>query len=97
MTQSEALRAPYLPHMFAWCMVLMTVFTVCAVAWLIDPVLPGHMLLQFFVPGFETMSLGVFALGFILAGIYGNLLGAVYVFFFNLWPALWRVVFGGSP
>lgn len=95
MIDTVATRAPYLPHMFAWCMLMMTVFSACAAAWLIDPVLPGHLLLQFFVPGFETMSIGVFGLGVVLAAIYGNLLGAVYVFFFNLWPGIRRALFSG--
>jgi hypothetical protein len=87
-------RMAYLPRMFAWCMLSMTVFVVCAVVWLIDDTLPGHMLLAFFIPGFETLTPGTFVLGFVLAGVYGNLLAVAYVFFLNLWPGIARALFG---
>lgn len=86
MTRQEPLR--YLPMMFAACMVMQAIYVACIALWLVAPDLRGHSLLVAFLPGFRLLDAPSFIYGLILMGLYGWFLSVVFVFFYNLWPAI---------
>ena len=85
---------PYLPAMFATCMLFMTLYVLCVVSWLFLPDLPGHAMLKTLFPGFKLLDVPNFCYGMIMSAIYGWFTAVVFVFFYNLWPKFARTVFG---
>ena len=79
-------RLSYLPAMFATCMLFQSLYLACVVLWLVAPGLGGHQLLTMIFPQFQLLGLGSFLYGLILSGIYGWIVSAIFVFFYNLWP-----------
>lgn len=85
---------PYLPAMFAACMLFMTIYSLCVALWLFFPDLPGHVMLETLFPGFKLLDVPNFCYGMIMSAIYGWFVAVVFVFFYNLWPRLAHAVFG---
>jgi hypothetical protein len=92
MTRHQAL--PYLPAMFASCMLFQTLYVLCVAMWLAFPELSGHLLLTNIFPQFRLLDLPSFVYGLILSAVYGWFVAVVFVFFYNLWPAFARIVAG---
>lgn len=86
---------PYLPTMFAACMLLMTIYVACLGVWVFFPELPTHALLADLFPQFELLTLPSFFYGLVASAIYGWFAAIVFVFFYNLWGAIARVITGG--
>ena len=82
--------------MFASCMLFQTLYVLCVAMWLASPDLSGHLLLTNIFPQFRLLDLPSFVYGLILSAIYGWFVAAVFVFFYNLWPAFLRLVAGGK-
>ena len=89
-------RLPYLPAMFASCMLFQTLYVLCVALWAMFPALNGHVVLTTIFPGFTLLDLPTFLYGFVLSAVYGWFVAATFVFFYNLWPAFQRLVFGGE-
>lgn len=87
---------PYLPTMFGACMLFMTVYLACLAIWTFMPELPTHALLSTIFPQFELLTLPSFFYGLIASALYGWFVAVVFVFFYNLWGAIARVVVGGK-
>ena len=87
---------PYLPAMFASCMLFQTLYVLCVGLWFAFPDLSGHLLLTNIFPQFRLLDLPSFVYGLILSAIYGWFVAAIFVFFYSLWPALLRLVAGGK-
>jgi len=83
---------PYLPAMFASCMLFQTLYVLCVLLWAIFPDLNGHVVLTTIFPGFTLLDLPTFLYGLLLSAIYGWFIAVVFVFFYNLWPAFQRLV-----
>ena len=92
MTRDHSL--PYLPAMFASCMLFQTLYVLCVALWLMFPELSGHLLLTSIFPQFRLLDLPNFVYGLILSAIYGWFMAAVFVFFYNLWPVFSGFVTG---
>lgn len=92
MARTEPL--PYLPPMFAACMLFQTIYVLCVVLWAFFPELSGHALLTNIFPQFRLLDAPSFFYGLILSAMYGWFVAAGFVFFYNLWPAFLRVVTG---
>ena len=86
-------RLPYLPTMFATCMLFQVVYALCAVLWLAFPDLKGHALLPIIFPNFTLLTTGSFIYGLIASAVYGWLVSLIFAFFYNLWPSLAAVLF----
>ena len=87
---------PYLPAMFGMCMVFQTLYLACLALWALFPELGGHVLLGQIFPRFELLPLWSFLYGLVASAIYGWIVSAVFVFFYNLWIAVARAA-NGSP
>lgn len=87
---------PYLPTMFGGCMLFMTVYVLCVALWTVAPDMAGHALLTNYLPGFELLDAPNFFYGLVLSAFYGWFVAVVFVFFYNLWPAIARIVAGGA-
>lgn len=85
---------PYLPAMFATCMLFQVVYVICILLWTLAPNLQGHSLLETLLPGFKLLGVGSFFYGLVLTAVYGWVASLVFVFFYNLWPTIARVLFG---
>lgn len=94
MTKSTPLL--YLPAMFAACMLFQVIFVACVILWSIFPDLKGHELLAYVFPGFKMIDVISFIYGLIASAVYGWFVAIVFVFFYNLWPSVARVVFGSG-
>lgn len=94
MTRHQSL--PYLPAMFASCMLFQTLYVLCVAMWLAFPDLSGHLLLTNIFPQFRLLDLPSFFYGLVLSAIYGWVVAAVFVFFYNLWPTFVRLVAGSE-
>jgi hypothetical protein len=94
MTSDQSL--PYLPAMFASCMLFQTLYVLCVALWAIFPNLNGHIVLTSIFPQFTFLDLPNFIYGLILSALYGWFVAAVFVFFYNLWPTFLRLVAGGK-
>jgi hypothetical protein len=94
MTKSEAL--PYLPAMFATCMLFQVIYVLCVALWVFFPELRGHALLLDVFPQFKLLDIPNFVYGLIASGVYGWIVSAIFVFFYNLWPTVARFVWGKS-
>jgi hypothetical protein len=88
-------KLPYLRTMFASCMLFQVIFVLCAALWLVFPDLKGHAFLPAIFPNFTLLTLGSFIYGLIASALYGWIAAIIFVFFYNLWPAFDRWVFGG--
>ncbi len=91
---AKSLPLPYLPTMFATCMLFNVIYVLCVALWLFFPDLKGHALLSDIFPGFRFLDVFSFIYGLIASSVYGWFVAIVYVFFHNLWPGFARVVFG---
>ena len=94
MTKPQAL--PYLPTMFATCMLFQMLYILCVALWMIFPNLEGHTLLVSIFPAFKLLDVLSFIYGFIASALYGWLVAVTFVFFFNLWPSFARIFLGGK-
>ena len=83
---------PYLPAMFGACMLFQTLYVVCLVLWALFPALPAHHVLEDIIPQFELLTLWSFLYGLVASAVYGWIVAAVFVFFYNLWIALARAL-----
>ncbi|MBY0509780.1 MAG: hypothetical protein K2P94_06470 [Rhodospirillaceae bacterium] len=84
----------YLPTMFAVCMLFQVIYLACLALWAFFPDLKGHALLLDIFPQFALLDVFNFFYGLIASAIYGWLVAATFVFFFNLWPNLACIIFG---
>lgn len=87
---------PYLPTMFGACMLFMTGYLACLALWTFLPGLPTHTLLATLFPQFELLTLPSFVYGLVASALYGWFVAIVFVFFYNLWGGIVRVVVGGK-
>jgi hypothetical protein len=87
---------PYLPSMFGACMLFMTLYIACLALWWFVPALPAHAILADLFPQFELLTIPSFFYGLIASAIYGWFMAAVFVFFYNLWGWLARMIAGDS-
>lgn len=94
MTKSQPL--PYLPTMFATCMLFQVIYLLCVALWVVFPDLQGHGLLIDFFPQFKLLDLPSFIYGLIASAMYGWTVAIVFVFFYNLWPSFVGLISGGK-
>ena len=94
MTKTQPLL--YLPTMFATCMLFQVTFVLCVALWGVFPDLKGHELLTYIFPGFKMLDVISFIYGLMASAVYGWFMAVVFVFFYNLWPAIARVVYGSE-
>ncbi len=92
MTKSSPL--PYLPTMFATCMLFQVIYVLCVTLWMAFPELKGHALLIDIFPGFILLDAPSFVYGLIASAVYGWLVAVIFVFFYNLWPNVARLILG---
>jgi hypothetical protein len=85
---------PYLPAMFATCMLFQVLYVACIVSWSHFPDLPGHAAMINLFPQFKLLDVPSFIEGLVLSMIYGWVVAATFVFFYNLWPRFASVIFG---
>jgi len=64
------------------------------VLWFANPDLKGHALLPAIFPNFNLLTLASFVYGLIASMIYGWITAVIFVFFYNLWPAVTPAVLG---
>lgn len=86
----------YLPTLFASCMLFQVIYVLCVMLWAVFPELKGHALLIEIFPGFELLSIASFFYGLIAAAFYGWFVATVFVFFYNLWAGVVRIISGGK-
>lgn len=84
----------YLPTMFAGCMLFQTIYVACVALWAVLPDLRGHALLFDFLPGFKLLDAPSFFYGLIVSAIYGWFVAVIFVFFYNLWAGVVRLLTG---
>lgn len=89
-------KLPYLPILFATCMLFQTVYVLCVLLWVAVPGLQGHTLLPALFPNFTLLTAGSFVYGLVASAVYGWVAAAIFVFFFNLWPTVAAALFGRS-
>ena len=87
---------PYLPTMFAGCMLFQVVYILCVALWVVFPDMSGHTLLIDLFPGFQLLDAPSFFYGLIASAFYGWFIAAVFVFFYNLWAGVARLISGGA-
>ena len=92
MTKSDPL--PYLPTMFATCMLFQVIYVLCVALWVFFPELSGHALLLDIFPQFKLLDIPSFVYGLVASAVYGWFVSAVFVFFYNLWPAVASLIWG---
>lgn len=85
---------PYLPAMFGACMLFQTLYVACLALWAFFPSLPGHAVLREVFPQFELLTPWSFIYGLVASAIYGWIVAAVFVFFYNLWIDVARALTG---
>jgi hypothetical protein len=85
---------PYLPAIFATCMLFQVLYVLCVAAWAAFPELSGHAVLTEIFPQFRLLDVPSFLYGLIASGLYGWFVSAVFVFFYNLWPSFSVLIFG---
>jgi hypothetical protein len=85
--------SPYLPAMFATCMLFMVIYSLCVALWIFFPDMPGHAALETIFPGFKLLDVPNFCYGMVMSAIYGWFVAVVFIFFYNLWPRLARSLF----
>lgn len=87
---------PYLPAMFASCMLFQVIYVLCVALWAVFPDLKGHALLIDIFPQFQLLDVPSFFYGLIASAIYGWFMAVVFVFFYNLWSSFARVISGSG-
>jgi hypothetical protein len=85
---------PYLPAMFATCMLFQVIYVLCIALWAMFPDLNGHAMLTVIFPGFRLLDVISFFYGLVASAVYGWSLAIIFVFFYNLWPSFARTVYG---
>lgn len=90
MTSSQPL--PYLAPMFATCMLFQVIYVLCVVLWALFPELRVHALLVDIFPQFKLLDIPSFVYGLIASAMYGWFVSTVFVFFYNLWPSVARLI-----
>jgi hypothetical protein len=80
--------------MFGACMLFMTLYVACLAIWFIAPQLPAHGLLADLFPQFELLTVPSFFYGLMASAIYGWLVAAIFVFFYNLWDGIVQIAAG---
>lgn len=95
MAQSQ--RLDYLPAMFATCMLFQTIYLICVVLWMLFPELKGHIILMNIFPEFTLLDIPSFIYGMVASAMYGWIVAAIFVFFYNLWPRFAGAIFGTKP
>lgn len=75
----------YLPAMFGMCMLFQTLYLACLALWALFPGLPGHAALGEIFPQFELLTVWSFIYGLVASAMYGWIVAAVFVFFYNRW------------
>jgi hypothetical protein len=91
---SNQQHLPYLPAMFASCMLFQALYVLCIAFWFVAPDLAGHLFLTALFPGFQLLTIASFIYGLVMSMFYGWLVAATFVFFYNLWPSFARTIFG---
>lgn|SRR3990167_6835636 len=86
----------YLPTMFAACMLFQTAYVLCVALWAVFPEMSGHAWLIDLFPGFELLDVPSFFYGLIASAIYGWFAATAFVFFYNLWAGVVRIISGGK-
>jgi hypothetical protein len=81
-----------LQAMFATCMLFQVIYVLCVALWIFFPELRGHALLVDIFPQFKLLDVTNFIYGLIASGVYGWIVSAIFVFFYNLWPSVARIV-----
>jgi ABC-type multidrug transport system permease subunit len=92
MTKSHPL--PYLPTMFATCMLFQVIYVLCVGLWAAFPDLQGHALLIDIFPQFKLLDVPSFVYGLIASAMYGWVVAVVFVLFYNLWPSFVGLISG---
>ena len=87
---------PYLPAMFATCMLFQLLYVACISAWSLFPDLPGHAAMIDLFPQFKLLDVPSFIYGLVASMIYGWFIAAAFVFFYNLWPGVASIISGGK-
>ena len=90
----KAQALPYMPAMFATCMLFQTIYVLCVALWVVFPNLNGHAMLTVIFPGFGLLSVISFLYGLVASAVYGWSVAIIFVFFYNLWPGFARIVYG---
>jgi len=85
---------PYLPAMFATCMLFQVLYVLCVGMWFIAPDLAGHAALTQIFPQFRLLDVPSFIYGLVLSMMYGWFVSAIFVFFYNLWPSFVSLISG---
>ena len=93
----KTISLPYLPAMFAACMLFMVLYVLCVLLWAFFPDLAGHAMLVVVFPQFKLLDMPNFFYGMIMSAMYGWFVAVVFVFFYNLWPKFSRLLLGGRP
>lgn len=88
---------PYLPAMFATCMLFMVLYSICVALWIFLPEMAGHATLEMLFPGLELLDFPNFFYAMVMSAVYGWVIAIVFVFFYNLWPRLANALFAGNP
>lgn len=86
---------PYLPAMFATCMLFQVIYLLCVVLWIFFPELQGHVILLDLFPQFKLLDLPSFVYGLVSSAVYGWIVSSVFVFFYNMWPRFAGVIWRG--
>ena len=84
---------PYLPTMFASCMLFQVLYVLCVALWAVFPGLEGHAIMSALIPQFQFLDFLNFIYGLVASAFYGWAVAVVFVFFYNLWAGLARVIF----
>lgn len=87
---------PYLPTMFAGCMLFQTIYVLCVALWAVAPELRGHALLSDILPGFTLLDVPSFLYGLVVSAVYGWIVAVIFVFFYNLWAGIARILSIGA-
>jgi hypothetical protein len=91
---AKAQSLPYLPAMFATCMLFQVLYVLCVAMWFVAPDLAGHAVLTQIFPQFRLLDVPSFIYGLIMSGLYGWFVSAIFVFFYNLWSSFAALIFG---
>ena len=79
---------PYLPAMFATCMLFQVLYVACIIAWSLFPAALPHAAVIALFPGFRLLDVPSFIYGLVASMFYGWFIAATFVFFYNLWPGI---------
>ena len=85
---------PYLPAMFATCMLFQVLYVLCVALWFVAPDLAGHAMLTQIFPQFKLLDVPSFFYGLIASAMYGWFVAAIFVLFYNLWPSFMALALG---